>query len=67
MQCKKPGGLPGFFGRGRYIVESRNRVDYMDMGKIVKARRRRNVISRPFYLCVDMSFGMSKQVPGVIV
>lgn len=49
MQKQEPGGLPGFFGRGRYIVGSRNAWDYMELWRIVKERRRQKVNLRLVY------------------
>ena len=43
VQWQKPGGLPGFFERGRYNVENRSGWNYMELRGIVKARRRQSM------------------------
>jgi hypothetical protein len=40
-------------GERKWIVENRNSRNYMDLGWIVKGRRRQNANLRPMYLCVD--------------
>ena len=43
------------FGGRKWIVENRNSRDCMELGRIVKVRRRQSVNLRPLYLCVGFN------------
>ena len=56
VQRQKPGDLPGFFRRGRYIVGSRNVWDYTELRRDVKERRRQDAIKYPYARCFYAPF-----------
>ena len=56
IQRQKPGDLPGFFRRGRYIVGSRNVWDYTELRRDVKERRRQNDSKHPHAMCFYAPF-----------
>jgi hypothetical protein len=65
IQQEKPGGLPGFL-KGGWIVENRNSADYMELGGIVKGRRRQefplyDLKTRPYSLRVYLFIGEKRR------